>query len=41
MGRERWGLRCGGGELKAVLCQPVVYGGLITQMPMEKLLEGN
>lgn len=28
-------------ELKAVLCQPVVYRGLITQMPMEKLLVGN
>lgn len=29
------------GELKAVLCQPVVCRGLITQTPMEKLLEGN
>lgn len=28
-------------ELKAVLCQPVFYGGLITHTPMEKLLEGN
>lgn len=34
-------LRCSGAQLKAVLCQPVVYRGLITQTPMEKLLEGN
>lgn len=40
-----WGKRRGAGgvkvQLKAVLCQPVVYRGLITQTPMEKLLEGN
>lgn len=40
MGRAG-GLRCSGGELKAVLCQPVVYRGLITQTPIEKLLGGN
>lgn len=35
------GVRCCGAELKAVSCQPVVCRGLITQTPMEKLLEGN
>lgn len=39
--QSKGGLRCSGVELKAVLCQPVVYRGLITQTPMEKLLEGN
>lgn len=41
VGIKAGGLRCSAGELGAVLCQPVVYRGLITQWRMEKLLEGN
>lgn len=39
--KEQEGLRRSWAELKAVSCQPVVYRGLITETPMEKLLEGN